>query len=84
MDILSWSFYKYVGLCLTTLSYLFAGQLAYYLVLLYTSLTLAWFYMCTFKGLYGGAFRLSADQKYFLFAISAMQPVLMYWMSSYP
>mgnify|MGYP001191221927 CR=1 FL=1 len=84
MDILSWSFYKYVGLCLTTLSYLFAGELAYYLVLLYTSLALAWFYMCTFKGLYGGAFRLSVDQKYFLFGVSAMQPVLMYWMSSYP
>ena len=84
MDILSWSFYKYVGLCLTTLSYIFAGQLAYYIVLLYTSLALAWFYMCTFKDLYGGAFRLAADQKYFLFAVSAVQPVLMYWMSSYP
>jgi len=86
LDVLCLSFYKYVGLCIVTLSYLFLGSIIYYAVLLWTSLALAWFYICTLKhstmrGSLNPGSANGAEIRTFLFGIAAAQPFILYWMS---
>jgi len=86
MDVICYSFYKYVGLCLVTLTFLLVGHKTYYVVLLYSSCALALFYFQSLKKamfVSDSSQPLKQQRKYFLFTVGAIQPFLMYWLSNY-
>jgi hypothetical protein len=92
IDLVSYTGYCYVGLCLNTFASLFLGRLFYYVVLLWTSSALGYFYIKTLaeamfsaadgmQQQFGGSSRQAKKNKqYFLFGIGAAQPFLMWFM----
>jgi len=87
MEVICYSFYKYVGLCLVTLTFLLLGTMPYYFVLLWTSLALALFYFQSLKKamfVSESSQPLKKQRQYFLLCVGIIQPILMYWLSNYP
>eukprot|EP00501_MAST-03F_sp_TOSAG23-6_P001392 GSMAST32.ASY1.ANO1.1448.1 assembled CDS len=94
VDLIAYTGYAYVGLCLNTLAHECFGTFAFYLVLLWTSCALGYFYIKTlalpmfgtsdnsYAGNMGSYNSLHSkkSKQYFLFGFGLSQPLLMWWM----
>eukprot|EP00941_MAST-03F_sp_MAST-3F-sp1_P002739 g2739.t1 len=96
IDLISYTGYIYVGLCINTLAGIFLGRLMYYLALAWTSGALGYFYIKTLaKAMFSEPQNSFANQmgppqnlrqikkskQYFLFAVGLAQPLLMWFLA---
>lgn len=94
LDLLAFSGYKFVGIIVSILFSLLGTSGAYYAMLAYTNLALAFFLVRTLKvkvlpetsgqaNYYGGEQPSSGNKRrmYFLLFVAAVQPLLSWWLS---
>lgn len=93
LDLLAYSGYKFIGIILSVLLSLLGGKTAYYVALIYCSLTLAFYLVRSLKvqilqevnqdASYYGDVPASGHKRrlYFLLCVAAVQPALSWWLT---
>lgn len=87
LDLLAYCSYKYVGMNAAILTSLFLKRLGYYIILLYYSVSLAFFLIRSLKlrvipeG--HGSYSATGNKRrlYFILFVAGIQPIFMWWLS---
>jgi hypothetical protein len=82
MDLLAYTGYKFVPLCINMVMGLLFGKWVYYLVVLYTGTCLSYFFLNCLKQIVnlGNDSHAKKRKTWFIFGISAMQLFLVWWL----
>jgi hypothetical protein len=82
LDLIAYTGYKFVPLCINMVIGLFCGRMVYYLAVIYTGTCLAWFFLNTLKQIVnlGSDSHAKKRKTWFIFGVSALQIFLVWWL----
>ena len=82
LDLVAWGGYKYVGTVLAAVAYLVAGQVGFYIALLYCGAAAGFFTVRTLQAALPTPPGSGANRNYAILGLGALQPLIMWWLAS--